>query len=238
LGPEVGATPWSAMEPKEKDRFGEDIFDPVTRARWCGAVVAGGVPFMWTHKARIPRKIALDQLELRPGDRVYVIGEALEAIGIPDEIRGRVGATGEVVVEDFQETVRDMAFRKEHPKWQWDYTHGYPDERFDCVLVMQGTSHAGDWAREGGELVRVLKPGRQIVLAEIAWGTSFYERVAADLHIEYTFEKLFEGMGMPFWGHLPAWEISDVRAQLEPLLDDIDVFHWRGVDLLWGCKPA
>lgn len=233
---DVGKTPWSAMEPAEAERFGDDIFDPAARRRWCGAILAGGLPYLWTQKARIPRQIALDQLELRQGDRVYINGEALEPVGIPDEVRERVGDSGEVVVDDFLETVRDMGFRGEDPKWQWEYTHGYPDEHFDCVLVMQGVAHAGDWAREGAELLRVMKPGRQIVLAEIAFGTSFYERVAADLHIEYYFEKLFEGIGLPF--KYPGWEISDVSAQLAPLVDDIDVFRWRGVDLLWGRKPA
>lgn len=238
MTPDAGVTPWSAMDPAEKDRFGEDIFDAPTRARWCGAVALGGLPFMWKHKARVPRKLVLDQLELRPGDRVYVIGEHLELMGIPDELRARVGAGGEVVVEDFKEKVRDMFFRNEDPKWEWDYTHDFPDEHFDCVLVMQGVAHAGDWAREGAELLRIMKPGRQAVLAEIAFGTSFYERVAADLHIEYIFEKLSEGMGRPFWDHLPGWEIGEVQAQLAPLMDDIEVFRWRGVDLLWGRKPV
>lgn len=226
------------MVPAESRRFGEDIFDPEKRARWCGAIALGGLPFMWTHKAKVPRRVALDQLELRSGDRVYVVGEALDEIGIPDEVRGLVGPGGEVVVEDFKETVRDMFFRKEDPKWEWEDTRKYPDGHFDCVLVFQGVAHAGDWAREGAELLRVMKPGRQLVLAEIALGTSFYERVAADVHIEYVWEKLFEGMGLPFWDHLPGWEIGDVRTQLEPLLDDVDVFRWRGVDLVWGRKPA
>jgi SAM-dependent methyltransferase len=224
------------MQPAEAERFGEEIFDPAARARWCGAVLAGGLPYLWTHKARIPRKIALEQLELRPGDRVYINGEAVEPTGIADEIREIVGPTGEVVVDDFMETVRTIAWRGEDPKWQWDYTNGYPDDHFDCVLVVQGVAHAGDWAREGAELVRVLKPGRQIVLGEIAFGVSFHERVAADLHIEYYFEKLFDGIGLPFY--LPAWEISDVREALTGVVDDIDVFRWRGVDLLWGRKPA
>jgi SAM-dependent methyltransferase len=239
---EVGSTPWSAMQPEEALRFGEEIFDPAVRARWCAAVLVGGLPYLWTHKARIPRKIALDQLELRPGDRVYINGEALEAIGIPDDVRERVGPTGEVVVDDFMERVRDLNFRGEAPRWQWDYTHGYSDGYFDSVLVFQGVAHAGDWAREGAELLRVLKSGRQLVLAEIGFGTSFNERVAADVHIEYYLEKLFDGLGGPFHlpevGPLQGWEISEVRDQLAPMIDDLDVFRWRGVDLLWGRKPV
>jgi SAM-dependent methyltransferase len=224
------------MQPEEANRFGEEIFDPEKRARWCGAVLAGGLPYMWTHKARIPRKLALDQLELREGDRVYINGEALEATGVPDEIRERVGSSGEVVVDDFMEEVREIAFGGEDPKWEWEFTRGHADDSFDSVLCLQGVAHAGDWTREGGELVRILKPGRRIVLGEISFGTSFKERVAADMHIEYYFEKLFDGIGLPFY--LPAWEIEDVREQLAGVVEDIETFCWRGVDLLWGRKPS
>ncbi|WCB92094.1 hypothetical protein DSM104299_00779 [Baekduia alba] len=54
--------------------------------------------------------------------------------------------------------------------------------------------------------------------------------------IEYYFEKLFNGIGLLFY--LPSWELSDIRDQLAGIVDDIDVFDWRGVDLLWGRKPA
>jgi SAM-dependent methyltransferase len=224
------------MQPEEAGRFGEEIFDPEERRRWCGAVLAGGLPYLWTHKARVPRKLAIDQLELRPGDRVYVNGEALEPTGVPDEIREAIGPDGEVVIDDFMEEVRQIAWRGVDPKWEWEFTRKQADESFDAVLCLQGVAHAGDWKREGTELVRILKPGRQLVLGEISFGTSFKERVAADLHIEYYFEKLFDGIGLPFY--LPSWEIDDVREELTGVIEDVETFSWRGVDLLWGRKPS
>jgi SAM-dependent methyltransferase len=224
------------MQPHEVNRFGEEIFDPEKRAIWCGALLAGGLPYLWTHKAKVPRRLAIQQLELSPGDRVYINGEALEGTGIPDDIRELVGPEGEVVLDDFMEEVREIAWRGEDPKWEWDYTRGQPDDSFDAVFCLQGVAHAGDWTREGAELTRILKPGRKLVLGEIAFGVSFHERVAADVHIEYYFEKLFDGLGLPFY--LPCWEIEEVRELLAGTVEDIETFRWRGVDLLWGRKPS
>lgn len=137
---------------------------------------------------------------------------------------------------DLRSRVLDKFFAGEVPKWEWTETRDYPDEHFDAVLVGQAVAHAGDWRREGAELLRVMKPGRRIVLGEISFSETFYSRVQADVHIEYWVRKLMEGMGDPFDG-LPYWNLTDVADAFAGLLDDLETFEWRGVDLLWGRKP-
>ena len=60
---------------------------PQTRRRWCAAIFTGGLPYLWQQVARVPRGIAIDRLELQPGDRVLIVGEAVEAIGFDELVR-------------------------------------------------------------------------------------------------------------------------------------------------------
>jgi hypothetical protein len=39
--------PWDRLQPHDSARFGEVIHDPVERARWCRAVLTGGLPLIW-----------------------------------------------------------------------------------------------------------------------------------------------------------------------------------------------
>lgn len=228
-------TPWQAMVPEEADRFGPEIFDLEERRRWCGAILVGGLPYMWRYAAGVPRRLALDQLELREGDSVLVLGEAIDECGFDDEIRELVGTRGEVVVVDFKDEVRDKFLLGEVPKWEWAYTREYPDERFDSLFVVQGHSHSSDWRRDGAELLRVLRPGRRIVLAEIAFSDLFYSRLRTDLHLEYWVTKLMEGIGHPL-EQFVFWSLPDLTRAFEGLVEEPETFEWRGVEMLWGRK--
>lgn len=228
---------WDRMVSADAERFGSDILDPEARKRWCQAVLFGGLPYLWRDVAAVPREVALGKLELRRGDRVLIIGEAISDIGFDADIADRVGAEGEVVAVD----IRDRVFEQFHaglqPKWQWDYADEYPDEHFDCIFIGQGVAHAGDWAREGGELMRVLRPGRRIVMAEISFSETFHGRVQTDVHLEYWVRKMLEGLGETL-EHLPYWNLDDVAAALHGIADEVETFEWRGVDVLWGRRPA
>jgi SAM-dependent methyltransferase len=227
---------WDAMVPEDAERLGQDILDPVARKRWCGAILFGGLPYLWKHEATVPRELAISRLELQRGDRVLIVGEAVADIGFDAEIAGVVGPGGDVVTVDMRNDVLDLFYAGQVPKWEWEYTREYPDEHFDGIFVGQGVAHAGDWKREGAELLRVLKSGRRIVLAEISFSETFYTRVKADIHIEYWLRKLMEGVGDDFYG-LPYWNLDDVAAAFIGAVDDLETFEWRGVDLMWGRRP-
>jgi hypothetical protein len=228
---------WDQMVPEDAERWGRDILDPAARKRWCQAVMFGGLPYLWRHVAIVPREVAIDKLELRRGDRVLIAGEALPEIGFEADISEIVGPEGEIASVDMRTRVFEEFHAGRVAKWEWDYTRDYPDEHFDCVFVGQGVAHAGDWAREGRELLRVLRAGRRMVMAEISFSETFYARVQADVHLEYWVRKLMEGIGESFEA-LPYWNLVDVAAALDGALDELDTFEWRGVDLLWGRKPA
>ena len=65
------------MQAYDVKRFGEVILDPTEQARWCRAVMLGGLPYMW-HKASAVRAMIFDRLALRPNDTVLLLGECLE----------------------------------------------------------------------------------------------------------------------------------------------------------------
>lgn len=230
------ATVWDWVVAEDGDRFGHDIFDPDTRRRWCAAILTGGLPYMWQQIASVPRELALDKLELKPGDRVLVVGEAATDIGFDSWVRDRVGSAGDVTVVDIRDRVLTTFMNGELPQWEWDETSGFADEQFDCVFVAQAVAHAADWTKSGTELLRVMKPGRRLVLAEIAFSSTFFARADTDVHLAYWLRKLMEGMGQPLEA-LVHWDLADLTSALGPQLTGAETFEWRGVELLWGRKP-
>jgi ubiquinone/menaquinone biosynthesis C-methylase UbiE len=174
---------------------------------------------------------------LRRGDRILIFGEAVKPIGWDQEISDRVGNNGEVVVIDIRDRVLSMMREGKPPQWAWDETKKVADHYFDCVFVGQAVAHAGDWAREGAEMLRIMKPGRRLVLAEISLGATTFSRAHADVHLEYWLRKTLEGMQIAFDG-LVSWDLNHLSETLKPQLNSITTFEWRGVELLWGRKPC
>ncbi len=79
--------------------------------------------------------------------------------------------------------------------WRYDYTRQIADASYDVVAVLQGVQHTEDWRETGAELLRVMKPGRTIMLAEITFSPDMVMKAGLDLHIEYWMDKLFS----PHW---------------------------------------
>ena len=82
--------PWAWMQPYDVQRFGDVILDRQEQERWCRAVLLGGLPFMW-RKAEVARNLIYDRLELRPGDKVLIIGECIEPCGFVADMCERIG---------------------------------------------------------------------------------------------------------------------------------------------------
>jgi ubiquinone/menaquinone biosynthesis C-methylase UbiE len=233
--------PWSLIQPRDIRRMGEVITNTAEQERWCRAVMlAGALPFMWRHKAAVMREFMYDQLQLRKGDKALIIGEVVEGSGFSDDIRQRVGAEGEVRVIDITDQARDAYFNKlrgsggQLATWRFDYTSGMPDQNFDCVAVLQAVQHTDDWRETGKELLRVMKKGRRILLAEITF-KNINEYAALDLHLEYWLEKMFARIGIPRY-EFPYYSPEDLVQAFSGLVTDPKVFAWRGLEMFWATK--
>ncbi|MCT7378132.1 class I SAM-dependent methyltransferase [Chelativorans salis] len=235
-------SPWDLMQSFDADRFGADIFDPKEQARWCRAILIGGLPYMW----RIARPV-LDEIyriaEIEPGHKVLLFGEALESCGFIDDVNRLVGPGGEVTTIDIQQYARDMSIGGVPGKngiigtFPYDFFGHLPEESFDVVLNLQAIEHAEDWTEAGERLLRVLKPGRRLVMAEIFMVTKELPwKIKADLHIQHLIDKIFAGIGRTLEGR-PYYSHADLRQAFDWMLTDTDHFEWRGLEAFWGRKP-
>ncbi len=233
--------PWAWMQPYDVRRFGEVILDPKEQERWCRAVLLGGLPFMW-RKAEVARNVIYDRLELREGDKVLVIGECIEPCGFIDDIRERIGPGGEIKVFDITDEARDNYIAKKRGRggqlatWQWRYTRDLPDEYFDCATCLQGVQHTDDWRETGAEMLRTMKRGRNIVLAEIAYSPETRMKIELDMHIEYVFEKLLSRVGWKL-EEFPYYGPQDLAKAFDGLVEESGSFVWKGIEIFWGRKP-
>jgi SAM-dependent methyltransferase len=234
--------PWDWMQPHDAARMGAVIMDPAEQQRWCRAVMLGGLPYMWRIKAKTVRELAYDRLDLRNGDRVLIIGESVESCGFVDDIRERIGPAGTIDVIDITDEARDAYFvdrrgRNGHlAAWQFTYTKDYADESFDCVAVLQAVQHCDDWRETGAELLRIMKPGRNLVLAEITFSPKMLMVASLDLHVEYWIEKIFSRVGFDAT-QFSYYSSADLAAAFDGLVLEPGEFVWNGVELFWGAKP-
>jgi hypothetical protein len=233
--------PWDWMQPHDVKRWGEVIMDPVEQQRWCRAVMLGGLPYMWRVKAATVRELAYEKLQLLQGDKVFIIGESIESCGFIDDIRERIGPDGEIKVVDITDEARDSYMAGKVGKhgqlatWHWDYTGEFPDGYFDCVAVLQAVQHTEDWHDAGTELLRIMKKGRNMVLAEITFSPRMVTLAQLDIHLEYWMEKIFARVG---WDptEFPYYSAKDLHSALDELLVNTQDLNWKGVELFWGTK--
>ena len=235
--------PWDMMQGFDTARFGADILDPKERARWSRAIFIGGLPYMWT-LARPVLSMIYDLAEVKKGDKVLLFGESLESCGFIDDLKKLVGPTGEVTTIDIQEDARNAVGsgrRDENGKlgtFRFNkFTEKYPDAAFDIVLNLQGVQHTNNWREDGAEFLRVMKPGRRLVMAEIVLGApEQVMKIQSDLHIQHLIDKIFAARGFEFTDQ-PYFSPEVLRAAFEGQLNDIDNFEWRGLEVFWGRKP-
>jgi ubiquinone/menaquinone biosynthesis C-methylase UbiE len=222
--------------------LGESIFDPAEQARWCSAVFFGNLPYMWRGKAAGVRTLMSERLALRPGDKVLILGEAIEGCGFDADIRERIGPQGEIKIIDITDEARSAFLKQARGRggqlatWQWTYTADIPDQYFDCVAILQGVTHTDDWRETGRELTRIMKSGRNLLLAEICIGPDFFTKAKLDIHIECWIDKIFSRVGFRL-DQFPYYSTRELREALEGVVVGIDTFEWKGIELLWGTKP-
>jgi Methyltransferase domain len=234
--------PWEWLGQHDVDRFGKVILNPEERNRWCKATLICGLPYLWRHKAGPFRDLMFSKLELKPGDKVLLIGESIATCEFESDIRQRIGVNGELLSIDVIEKARSSTAAGVRGRggrigtWRYDYTSQFLDGHFDCVAVIQAVQHADDWRECAQELLRVMKSGRIIMLAEI--GVSARTRAIAeqDLHLEYWMDKLYFGTGRTGPEEVSYYSPDELLTAFDGLVTAPATFSWRGADLFWGTK--
>jgi len=238
-----GGNPWERIQDWDVERMGEEIRDPAFRRVFEMAMrLAGGLPYIWQELARPISEIAYGLLELRRGDRVLLIGEGIGPAGWIEDMRALIGPEGVIdtveIIRDGRNAVHDrtMGRNGQIGSWRWTYAEEVEDETYDVVAVLQATQHADDWAEAAVDLLRVMKPGRRIVLAEaVLAGDTFYHRVNSDVHLRQWFDKLYEQLDPSI---IPYWSGEQIKAAFGDRVESPQVFEWRGIEMFWGRKPA
>lgn len=235
--------PWDFVQPRDLTRMGPEILDTAEQQRWSRAVMlAGSLPYMWRYKAAVIREFVYDKLQLAPGHRVLIIGEVVEGCGFDADIRARVGPDGAVEVIDITDEARDAYFAERRGRggqlatWQWHYTDAMASQSFDAVAVLQAVQHTDDWRETGAELVRLLRPGGVLMLAEITFSPRMKMLAEQDIHIETWIEKLASRVGFnPY--DAPYYGTEDLLAALDGRLEEAQSLVWKGIELVWGRRP-
>jgi hypothetical protein len=236
-------SPWDYVQPWDVDLCGDAILDEQQRRKWSTAfAIAGGLPYIWNELARPISEIAYGLLELRRGDRVLVIGEGIAPAGWDKDMAELVGPEGdvrcvEIILEGRRRTMEKQRGRKGMAgTWQWSYTVDDAPGTYDAVAVLQSTQHCDDWDETSSELVRVLKPGRRIVLAEaVLVGATIRHRMESDVHLRQWYEKALGFVGIDT---IPYTSGDELRAAFEGKVTSPQVMEWHGIEMFWGRKPA
>ena len=156
--------------------------------------------------------------------------------------RARIGPKGEVRVIDITDEARDNYIAKKRGRggqlatWQWTYIREFADGAFDCAACLQGVQHTDDWRETGAEMLRVMKPGRNLVLAEIAYSPETAMKIGLDMHIEYVFDKLLARVGWKL-DEFPYYSPKDLERAFAGLVKYPGSFVWKGIEIFWGRKP-
>jgi hypothetical protein len=77
-------------------------------------------------------------------------------------------------------------------------------------------------------MLRVMKRGRNIVLAEIAYSPETRMKIGFDMHIEYVFDKLLSRVGWRL-EQFPYYSPQNLASAFKGLVIDPDYFVWKGM---------
>lgn len=238
-----GGNPWQYIQEWDLELLGSGILDAEQRRTWELATrLAGGLPYIWQELARPISDICYGLLELRPDDNVLLIGEGIEPAGWLDDMQRIIGPRGRIhsvdIIRDGRRAVHTRTPGRNGMVgcWRWNYADEFADDEFDCVAVLQATQHSDDWGETSSNLLRVMKPGRRIVLAEaVLGGPNFISRVNGDVHLRQWIDKLYEQVRM---SDIPYYSGEQIMDAFDGKVVDARIMEWRGIEMFWGRKPS
>ncbi|MBI3091741.1 MAG: methyltransferase domain-containing protein [Candidatus Tectomicrobia bacterium] len=181
---------------------------------------------------------------LRPGTSLLLISEANERCGLSALARDAVGEQGRLVEHD--------VIREGRTLHEWNIyerlCRPYAPATFDAAIATT-THHMQQLDREMGELIRVVKPGGWLVVADNGPGKLFFELAKQDAHLEFAADLLIYAMAVwlnfgdsvdEAYANLKRWgckyDEEDLLRAMRPALEEVGAFAWKGLWLVAGRK--
>lgn len=179
------------------------------------------------------------------GERLFLLGEALETMGLVAMGQAMVTPKGEFLPID----MRYLLFEhKKSGRWSnyREFTAPYRDAEFDGVIAAQ-THHCDELVPEISAMVRIVKPGRKVVLADNGPVRSTFELAKQDVLLEWLLRQFVTWAGSR---HVPTGEAFEyqksmwlsnspeaVFAAAKTVLDEVRLWEHKGMMIIDGVRP-
>lgn len=179
-------------------------------------------------QVRVWRRAVVEALGIRPGTRVLDI-----ACGTGTSTASYVRAGADAVGIDFSEGMLEVA-RTHHP--DIDFRHGdatnleFADDSFDAVTCSYGLRNVERPERALSEMLRVVRPGGTLVVAEFSHPTNPVFGGLYDFYLTSLLPRIGARTGSDAAGY--AYLMESIRAwpDQEHLAAMIQDAGWRGVE--------
>lgn len=229
---------WDFMTTAERAAFDDLVGDPDKQFKWGRSTfLAGGLRLMGDLNSDFI-ELMYENLKAKPGDRVFMLGELFEELGFLAELKRRKGEMSELAATDVSVKARSYAKTGAIPQWDYDFADQYPDNYFDVAWIPQGVHHCADWKKFAPKLLRILKPGGQVMMHECRiGGPEWWQGVKMSAFLKSIIEKIYLGPGRD--------KLSDRQFDVTPemidtafgnrLRDTISIAN-KGWMVFWGYK--
>jgi SAM-dependent methyltransferase len=246
LNEKPSASPWDFLAIPEIDALGSEVKEGNLQKNWGRAIFFGSnLKWCWTN-ARSITHLMYSNLRAKPGDRVLVIGEFLEDLGFLTELRKQIGETGEIATFDMVEKSRSgytqqwkmgpSATIPEKHQWDYPFADKYADNYFDLIWLPQGVHHAYSWNKIAPRLLRALKPGGQVMMAECRVPSpEFHHGIQMSGMLKCIVDKIFWAMDTTL-EEMPDYSTAEIARAFGDFLRDTFCLEWKGFLLFWGYK--
>jgi ubiquinone/menaquinone biosynthesis C-methylase UbiE len=238
-------TPYDLFSKVEQNALASAVGAGADKKLW-GKVLTfgGGLEWLYEHSESVVKPM-YENLKVKQGDRVLILGEQLVGMGFRAEMQKRVGPSGEIVEFDMNSQHRALLKRlwggesipmKHRHQWDYPYADTYPDNYFDMIWIPQGVHHAIDWNNIAPRMVRVLKPGCQILMIECRNGQpGYFAAIDNNFFMRCIVEKLYWALDIVF-GEMPDYSTTQLATAFNGLLKNVYSIEWSGWLLFWGYK--
>lgn len=180
---------------------------------------------------------------VRSGQRLYLLGEALETMGLVAMGKAAVGPNGHFVPIE----MRPLAF--EHKGGRWgvyrELTAPYRDGEFDGAIAAQ-THHCDELQPEIAALARIVRPGGKVVLVDNGPSRSTFELAKQDVLLGWLLRQfvIWAGSrhvstGKAYDYQKAIWlsiEPEEILGVAKAVLNDVRLWEYKGMMIIDGVR--